>query len=111
MISARAAKTVAGSALSPPGARPFVTAFDSSAMLSRVSTFATVLGRDEPTRSTTFVILASPAVRRGRTPEVGVTVAATGPTGEIGVSTVTVLEREPAGQGAGGRPVRVHVAM
>jgi len=34
-------------------------------------------------------------VRKGRTPEVGVTVAVTGPTGEIGVSAVTALEREP----------------
>src|ERR1700739_410088 len=36
MISARAAKTVAGSALSPPGVEPFALAFDSSAMSSLI---------------------------------------------------------------------------
>jgi UDP-glucose 4-epimerase len=32
----------------------------------------------------------------GKSPEMGITVAVTGPTGEIGVSAVTALEREPA---------------
>jgi UDP-glucose 4-epimerase len=36
------------------------------------------------------------AAQQGRTPEVGLTVAVTGPTGEIGISAVTALEREPA---------------
>jgi UDP-glucose 4-epimerase len=36
------------------------------------------------------------AAQQGRTAEVALTVAVTGPTGEIGISAVTALEREPA---------------
>ena len=36
-----------------------------------------------------------PAVWAGRGTQVGLTVAVTGPTGEIGISAVTALEREP----------------
>jgi len=36
------------------------------------------------------------AAQQGSTPEVGLTVAVTGPTGGIGISAVTALEREPA---------------
>jgi UDP-glucose 4-epimerase len=47
-----------------------------------------------PTRD--FADCGFGAAPPGKTPEVGLTVAVTGPTGEIGISAVTALERDPA---------------
>src|SRR6516162_4808641 len=62
MISARAAKTVAGSGLSPPGAEPFPPAFDASAMLClrsreyrHSSPLLGLLGRNEPIGNQRFM--------------------------------------------------------
>ncbi len=43
-----------------------------------------------------FPIRGFGGARTGKSLEVGITVAVTGPTGEIGMSAVTALEREPA---------------
>ena len=69
---------------------------------SNAGTNGLASGGDKADPATVFAALAEIIYQGSDAKEMyaAICVAATGPTGEIGVSTVRVLEREPAGQGA-----------